>query len=92
MKKILILSVGGSYEPIVNAINFYKPDFVYFFCSSGHKRSAITIVDGPGESCGNKSKSKYCNRGRLYSFNNSVTFLTFREEFDKAQQREMCYG
>lgn len=54
MKKILILSVGGSYEPIVNAINFYKPDFVYFFCSSGHKRSAITIVDGPGESCGNK--------------------------------------
>jgi len=57
MKKILILSVGGSSEPIVNAINFYKPDFVYFFCSSGHKGSAITI-DAPGEPCGNKSKSK----------------------------------
>ena len=47
MKRILILSVGGSPEPIINAIKFYKPDFVYFFCSSGPKGSAVT-VDGPG--------------------------------------------
>ncbi|MFH1939722.1 MAG: TIGR02710 family CRISPR-associated CARF protein [bacterium] len=69
MKKILILSVGGSSEPIVNAINFYKPDFVYFFCSSGHKGSAITI-DGPGEPCGNKSKSKCPECGYEYYIGN----------------------
>jgi len=43
MKRIIILSVGGSPDPIVNAINFYKPDFVYFFCSSGKTGSDITI-------------------------------------------------
>ena len=69
MKKILILSVGGSSEPIVNAINFYKPDFVYFFCSSGHKGSAATI-DGPGEPCGNKNKSKCSECGYEYYIGN----------------------
>jgi len=69
MKKILILSVGGSSEPIVNAINFYKPDFVYFFCSSGHKGSAVTIA-GPGEPCGNKSKSKCPECGYEYYIGN----------------------
>lgn len=69
MKKILILSVGGSSEPIVNAINFYKPNFVYFFCSSGHKGSAITI-DGLGEPCGNKSKSKCPECGYEYYISN----------------------
>jgi len=69
MKRILILSVGGSSEPIINAINFYKPDFVYFFCSSGHRGSAITI-DGPGEPCGNKSKSKCPKCGHEYYLGN----------------------
>jgi len=69
MKKILILSVGGSSEPIVNAIHFYKPDFVYFFCSSGQKGSSITI-DGPGEPCGNKSKSKCPKCGHEYNLGN----------------------
>jgi CRISPR-associated protein (TIGR02710 family) len=45
MKKILILSVGGSSEPIFHAINFYKPDFVYFICSSGTKGSEVTIKE-----------------------------------------------
>jgi len=69
MKKILILSVGGSSEPIVNAINFYKPDFVYFFCSPGHKGSAV-IIDGPGEPCGNKNKSKCSECGYEYYIGN----------------------
>ena len=69
MKRILVLSVGSSSEPIVNAINFYKPDFVYFFCSSGQKGSAISI-DGPGEPCGNKSKSKCPECGYEYYLGN----------------------
>lgn len=57
MKTILLLSVGDSAEPIVNAIKNKKPDFVYFFCSSGPRGSEKTI-DSPGDPCGDKRKSK----------------------------------
>jgi len=42
---------------------------VYFFCSSGHKGSAVTIA-GPGEPCGNKSKSKCPECGYEYYIGN----------------------
>ena len=32
MKKILVLSVGGSAVPVINAIKNNDPDYVYFFC------------------------------------------------------------
>jgi len=69
MQKILILSVGGSPEPIINAVKFYKPDFVYFFCSSGPQGSAITI-DGPGDPCGDKRKSRCPKCGHEYYLGN----------------------
>jgi len=50
MKTILIVSVGGSPQPVINAVLNHNTDFVYFFCSSGPKGSAITI-DSPGEPC-----------------------------------------
>ena len=56
MKKILILSVGGSSEPVINAVNAAKADHVYFFWSSGPKGSAATI-DGPGDPCADLRKS-----------------------------------
>lgn len=56
-ERILILSVGSSADPVVNAIKFYQPDFIYFFCSGGSTGSANTI-DAPGDPCGNKSKAK----------------------------------
>jgi hypothetical protein len=57
MKTILVLSVGGSSEPIVNAIKNTRPDFVYFFCSCGSKGSEKTI-DSPGDPCGDNRKAK----------------------------------
>jgi hypothetical protein len=42
---------------------------VYFFCSSAPKGSAITI-DGSGELCGNKSKSKCPECGYEYYLGN----------------------
>lgn len=69
MKKILILSVGGSPEPIINAVKFYQPDFVYFFCSSGPQGSVITI-DGPGNPCGDKRKSKCPECGHEFYLGN----------------------
>jgi hypothetical protein len=65
MKKILVLSVGGSAGPIVKAIRNYKPDFVYFFCSSGSKGSEVTI-DSPGDPCGDKRRSKCPECGHEY--------------------------
>jgi hypothetical protein len=54
MKTILVLSVGGSAEPIVNAIKNKPIDFVYFFCSSKSEKT----IDSPGDPCGDKRKSK----------------------------------
>ncbi|NPB09360.1 MAG: TIGR02710 family CRISPR-associated protein, partial [Thermodesulfobacteria bacterium] len=47
MKKVLILTVGGSCDPLVNAIKNHQPDFVYFVCSKDSRQ----VVDGPGKPC-----------------------------------------
>ena len=65
MNKILLLSVGGSADPIVNAIKEHNPDFVYFFCSSGPKGSEKTI-DSPGDPCGDKRNTKCPECGHIY--------------------------
>ena len=35
MQKILVVSVGGSYQPIVKAIESLNPERTVFFCSTG---------------------------------------------------------
>ncbi|MGQ9533198.1 MAG: TIGR02710 family CRISPR-associated CARF protein [Desulfotomaculales bacterium] len=51
--RILIVSVGGSCDPVINACREYKPDFVYFFCSGGPRGSSVT-VDAQGNPCGDQ--------------------------------------
>jgi CRISPR-associated protein (TIGR02710 family) len=51
--RILIVSVGGSCDPVINACREYRPDFVYFFCSGGPRGSSVT-VDGQGDPCGDQ--------------------------------------
>ncbi len=53
MKRILILTVGGSCDPIINAIKLYNPDFIYFLASSGTKGSGIRI-NSSGDPCADK--------------------------------------
>ncbi len=52
--KILVVTVGGSCEPIVNAVGSPPAyDFVYFVCSSGkHDNASERQVDGKGRPCG----------------------------------------
>ena len=69
MKKILVLSVGGSAEPIINAIKNTKPDFVYFFCSSGSKGSEKTI-DSAGDPCGYTRKIECPECGNEFNLGN----------------------
>jgi CRISPR-associated protein (TIGR02710 family) len=56
-QKILILTVGGSCNPIVTSIKENKPDKVYFLCSdddrlSSNKGSYNSVI-GEGKVCGN---------------------------------------
>jgi len=50
MKKVLVVTVGGSCAPIVNAIRKDRYDHVYFVCSAGSKGSEVT-VDGDDKPC-----------------------------------------
>jgi len=51
-KKILIITVGGSDEPIVNAIKDLRDEieFIYFICSGGKGKTASSpTIDGEGK-------------------------------------------
>lgn len=45
MKKALVLSVGGSEEPLIYSIKKFKPDFIYFLHSKDTKKSVDKILD-----------------------------------------------
>lgn len=45
--KILLCTVGGSYQPILTAIKGTKPDYVCFFCTEGSSGS-MSLVTGAG--------------------------------------------
>lgn len=45
--KALILSCGGSPEPLIFSINYFKPDFTYFLCSN----DSVDITNNIVEEC-----------------------------------------
>jgi CRISPR-associated protein (TIGR02710 family) len=44
MSRILVVSLGGSPEPVVNCINSLRPDRVVFFCSEGSQSQVETVL------------------------------------------------
>jgi len=50
MSKVLFITVGGSYQPIVTAIRSVEPDRVVFVCSNGSKGSQSQVI-GEGTPC-----------------------------------------
>jgi hypothetical protein len=50
MHKILLVTVGGSAQPILTAIDTLQPDRVIFFCSAGSKGSQALVI-GEGTPC-----------------------------------------
>lgn len=50
MSTILVITVGGSCQPIITAIRDFQPDFVLFFASGGARGSRL-MVDGAGSPC-----------------------------------------
>jgi hypothetical protein len=51
MKTILLLTVGGTHQPIIRSIQQNRPDFVHFLCSadSGKTKGSYTQVVGTGK-------------------------------------------
>ena len=45
MPKILLITVGGSHQPIVTAIRDLQPDRVIFLCSDGAKGSKSQVME-----------------------------------------------
>lgn len=54
--RVLILTVGGSCEPLVESISKNNPDKIYFICSGGEK-SSRRIVTGEGHVCGKDQRN-----------------------------------
>lgn len=59
IQKILILTTGGSSDPLVTSIKLHKPDYVYFLCSADRDKGQVgsyITVDGAGLPCKEKGK------------------------------------
>lgn len=50
MAKILFITVGGSFQPIVTAISQLKPDRIIFICSGGDRGSQTQVI-GKNKPC-----------------------------------------
>lgn len=57
--RVLILSVGGSDQPLVKAITTYRPDFTVFLCTEteGENKGSRETVDGQGKVCQGERES-----------------------------------
>lgn len=61
MSTILLVTVGGSHQPIVTSIKSLKPDRVIFICSTG-EQSSIPLVIDPGTPCEVRKGSEIVER------------------------------
>lgn len=76
MKKVLLVTVGGSPQPIITAVRSLKPDRVIFFCSGGPRGSHSQVV-GEGKPC------KIIQKGEVVeAWPNLPTHLNLGERFD----------
>lgn len=58
MDSVLVVTVGGSFRPVLVAVQEYEPDFVCFICSTDSARE----VDGPGTPCALRRGSEVIGR------------------------------
>lgn len=77
MEKILFLTVGGSPEPNVTAINRLEPDYIFFICTKGNVGTGTThCVDGEGY-FDPKTKNK--------TSENLIKLTNYRKEYEKIE-------
>lgn len=59
---VLIVTVGGSPQPVIHAIEDNKPDFVYFLCSTGKSEQASDLTIENETQLIRKGKCPHCNK------------------------------
>ena len=63
-RRVLILTVCGSDEPLVTSIIKNKPDYIYFLCSDDSsdspRSSSYLTVEGEGKPCGSVQECASC--------------------------------
>jgi len=98
MNKILIITVGGSYKPIISSINDNEPDFIYFLCSddTGTSKGSYNQVCGKGKPCipnlNDKDKTPRPSIVKQLRLENSKYDVKRIKGFDNLNQMyEECY-
>lgn len=56
MVKVLIASVGGAWQPIVNVCKSDDFAYIFFLCSENGRSSSSKVVDGTGKPCKRKNE------------------------------------
>lgn len=79
MGKVLVLTVGGSPQPLITSVNTLKPDRVVFVCSRGQK-SSVPQVTGQGTPCEVQEAD-----GKKVRLPNLVTVLRLSGVFDEGR-------
>ncbi len=87
--RVLILTVGGSDAPLIEAIKQYQPSFIFFICSGGNgPQASRKMVDGEGENI--ISKSRYKNQYEIIEVSNpddfEEVFWKTKEAIEKAKK------
>lgn len=77
MSKILFITVGGSFQPIITSIRSLQPDRVIFIASDGEKGSKSQVI-GEGTPCEVRQGAKV-----LEKLPNIPTQLELEESFQK---------
>ena len=83
MKKVLILTIGGSHEPIVKSIKDTKADYVVFLCSDDlpTTKGSYTQITDKAEVRDSKDPSK--NFPSKYSYTNKFKGRNLGNSKDK---------
>lgn len=87
MSTILVITVGGSCQPVVTAINDYRPTHVCFLVSIGVRGSKVTVV-GEGKPCKNQDGDKENILTQTGLWKEQYT----TEELDDPDSLQDCYA
>ena len=88
MKKALIVTVGGSDTPIVQAIKSYKPDYIYFICTTGKNGASSSVtVNGNGNVCHRKKEIKCKKCGEILEKAESYPSIIKQSKYDKEYEK-----
>ncbi len=96
MSTILLVTVGGSHQPIVTAIQTLKPDRVIFICSEGKRGSKFQVI-GTEQPCEVRKGSEIIERlpniptqanlGRKFQSNTDLVVLDNPDDLAECYQK-----